>query len=830
MKRSIERARLMGAVSAVVLASVAGGAAAQAAEASEPSGTVSEVVITGERRETKLQKVPVSVAAVTSEKLESTGVQNFYDLQSQTPSLNIVETGTANRFINIRGVGVSVSTPFQYAGVPLHVDGMYIPNSAAFIRDTYFDVDRVEIYRGPQGTFAGQNSTGGAVFVVTKAPQLDMFGAQVQQLVGNYDWFQTQGWLNLPVNGAMAARVAFNTERRGSFFKNVGGGNPYGSNQVDANTPGSLDVTSIRPQFRWRPTDRLDLRLEYLYNNESDDGPAVVRGKPNTFNDPKQLIDPRTLHYDTPQTYKSVIHRGILNAQYQLTDDLQLKGILGGQYQKNTFILDADSYTPFLPDVYAPTTAYVPQSFNDFKDVYNYWYQEADLVWNGQGPVKWTLGGIHFHEVDWLYNHTPAYTRGNCATPAMPVCTTRDIVNGGSALDYHQRFNSYAVFGDASYMVLPQLQLTAGIRYTSYEVDLVPGSTVRSAVPPNPLATCGTVSLTDKTPNPCNVYGAGKFTRLTGRFAVNWFPTRDINVYATFSQGMKPGAFFSQFTLQESHDTQVALGQTQYKSETVRNYEAGVKTFLFDRHLRANLSGFYEDYRDYQASFVIPGTIIPRSVNIPKSRILGGEAELEAAFGNLRATVTGAYINSRILSDSTVNVTANYLAPGCPAGPPPLSASCQGFAQASGLNLSYGGIGPTGPFWTFDPKGRPLNYAPDWTANASLEYDFHLSRGTLTPRLQYAYISQQWVSLYHASQDFDAGPPHLRLPPDLPGARTLAGGGLRDQLHQRAVRRRRRGCGQCGQRLGGRDQSRRAAAIRHAPPVHLLRSSPGGAW
>lgn len=713
---------------------------------------MSEVVVTGERRETKLQKVPVSVAAITSQRLESTGVQNFYDLQSQTPSLNIVETGTANKFINIRGVGVSVSTPFQYAGVPLHVDGMYIPNSAAFIRDTYFDVDRVEIYRGPQGTFAGQNSTGGAVFVVTKAPQFDTFGAQVQQLVGNYDWYQTQGYVNLPINSTMAARIGFNEERRSSFYHNEGGGNPYGSNQGAGNTPGNLSVMSVRPQFRWRPNDRLDVRLEYLFNYESDDAPAVVRSKPNTFNDPKQLIDPWTLHYDVPQSYKNTIERGILNVQYQLTDGLQLKSVTGGQYQKTRFVLDADAYTPYQPDLYNPAT-FVAQSFNDFKDLYNYWYQELDLVSNNHGPLNYTVGGIFFNEVDWLYNHTPGYNRLNCATAAQPLCTTPSVVNSGSDLNYHQRFKSFAGFADATYQVLPTLQLTAGLRYTDYTIDLVPGSNVRSSAPPYAIATCGTASPTDPTPNPCNVYGEGKYSRLTGRLAVNWFPTPAVNVYATFGQGMKPGAFFSQFTLQESHATQIARGETQYKSETVRNYEAGVKTFLFDHHVRANLSGFYEDYRDYQANFVIPGTIIPRAVNIPKSRIMGTEGELEVAYGGMRATANVAYIDSSILSDSTVNVTGNYLAPGCPAGPPPLSPTCQSVAAASNLVLSYGGVGPTGPFWTFDPKGRSLNYAPNWTFNTSLEYDFHLPHGILTPRLQYAYISQQWVSLYHASQD-----------------------------------------------------------------------------
>src|SRR5206468_2009387 len=123
-------------------------------------------------------------------------------------------------------------------------------------------------------------------------------------------------------------------------------------------------------------------------------------------------------------------------------------------------------------------------------------------------------------------------------------------------------------------------------------------------------------------------------------------------------------------------------------------------SYLFQRHLRANLSGFYEDYRDYQANFVIPGTIIPRAFNIPKTRILGAEAELEGVFGDFRATLTGAYLNSRILSDSVVNLTGSYFGPGCPAGPPPLAPSCLAILATSGITPTYGGVGPTGPFYT----------------------------------------------------------------------------------------------------------------------------------
>ena len=158
------------------------------------------VTVTATRRAEDVQKVPSAVAALGTRQLEQAGVQNFEDLAKLTPSLSVITNPGLGNFINIRGVGVGVATPFQSAGVPLMVDGMYLPNSGYYIANSYFDLGSVELYRGPQGTFAGQNSTGGAIFISAKQPDFGPLSGYVQQLVGNYSWYQTQAGVNLPIS------------------------------------------------------------------------------------------------------------------------------------------------------------------------------------------------------------------------------------------------------------------------------------------------------------------------------------------------------------------------------------------------------------------------------------------------------------------------------------------------------------------------------------------------------------------------------------------------------------------------------------------------------
>jgi iron complex outermembrane receptor protein len=709
-----------------------------AQEATDKADPLEEVVITGQRRSENLQSVPVAVSALGSEQLQNAGVQTFTDLQALTPSLAISD-GPGGRYLNIRGVGIGVGTPFQSAGVPLHLDGMYVTRSEFFIREAYFDLERAEVYRGPQGTFAGQNSTGGAIFLTANQPRFDGFEGSFQQTVGNYEWYQSQGVVNLPISSNWAARVAFNWERRDSFTNNGGRRGP-GVGAVpsiqETYDPGNLNRRSLRAILRYRPSETLDVRLRYDFMNDDNDGDANLRSAPGTFNEPGAVPAPRNINYDFPTYGHVTVHRGVANVAWQPTESLQFRSVSGVQALESLAGIDTDGTSPYVDSQpLVPGDQFAAQAWGVTRIRNDAFFQELDLLSTGNGPLQWVVGVVGLSEHTPLFNTAGNYVVGNCtpaASPANPTpapCTSFDILNPanpGNYLDYRQQHESAAAFGEITYDFSPSFQLIVGGRYTYDKIELKQGSNAVSALPPNlPLTICGGSCA--------NLFGVGEFEEPTGRVAFNWFPggeSRDTTVYLTLNRGFKPGGYQTQLTL--GAPAPGPQGHPPYKAEKLTAYELGLKSLAFDGHLRTNLTGFFYDYEDWQASFRVPGQNIPRSQNMPKVETYGAELEMQAAVGGWRLTANAGYTHSEVTK-----------------------------APASPLIVPSGTFGPNNPpatpVTTFDPTGLQINYAPEWTYNASLEYDLALGGGVLTPRLQFSHIGDQWTQLYHASQDFFPG-------------------------------------------------------------------------
>src|ERR1700684_89432 len=207
--------------SAVVLCALGVSAAALAQQAGGTSGSpvanddqvLSEVVVTAERTTVSLQKVPIAADVQTGADLETHNITNVTGLQVDTPGLSVT-TGAANiTFVNIRGVGYSAATPALSAGVANYRDGLFV-SQAPFLIDPLYDVQQVEVLRGPQGTLSGQNSTGGAIVVTSRNPTLDQISGYLTAQYGNYQDKLVEGALNLPINDHYGARIAFNYEDR----------------------------------------------------------------------------------------------------------------------------------------------------------------------------------------------------------------------------------------------------------------------------------------------------------------------------------------------------------------------------------------------------------------------------------------------------------------------------------------------------------------------------------------------------------------------------------------------------------------------------------------
>jgi iron complex outermembrane receptor protein len=713
-----------------------------------------------------------------------------------------------NNFVNIRGVGIGVSTPFQSAGVPLHLDGMYIPRSESFMKDAYFDLERVELYRGPQGTFAGQNSSGGAIFITAKQPKFDMFEADVQQTVGNYSWLKTEAAVNLPIAEQLAARVALNLENRDGFTPNRGSqGQGFGSTPAagyGSGDPGNLDRRSVRAILAYHPLEALNLRLRFDHLKETGEGQAAFRTRQDAFNDPDK-IDTDYIERDFNSFSTLKVYRYMLNADYKLNDALLLKAVGGYQKYVSDTAADGDGTTPYvapasgcaggatvaLNDVRNQQGAAVGSCLQSFASVYNpdsYKTMELDLVSTSNGPLQWVVGAVALGQLSDILNHGGNYiTNPNVlyapgATSAAQANTNLAAPgpnsSTGTELNYFQRHSSWGVFGQATYDISPQWQAIAGARYTWDKIELAHGSTARYTAGVNPgsltpdqqtatgysnvaqyyagaygdggLQTCGTNLIgAVSVPNPCQVYGEGKFSATTGRLAVNYFPTEQMTVYASASTGFKPGGYTTQFTVGASGP------QKPYKEETIFDYEAGMKATLLGGVLRVNVNTFYELYKDYQASFRISASPVPRSINMDEATIKGVEFQSSALLGNWTIDASLGFTDSEI--------TRQNLAPVIPAseyGPNMPSAAGAGLPAYVPTAPCAAGIPATSV--CLDVEGLPLNFTPKWTGNLQLSYRHHFGNGaSLIPRISWSYVDDQWVQLFHGSQDFL--PSHDRL-------------------------------------------------------------------
>ena len=163
-------------------------------------------MVTAERRAQNLQEVPISASVFSGEELDRLGVTDLNDIQTVAPSIaiNIVNRST---FVNIRGVGIAQSAPTSSPGVAYYLDGQLIPHEQ-FIGQSFYDIDAIEVLRGPQGTLTGQNSTGGAIYVRTPKPAFGGYSGAIEQTFGNYGWMRTVGAANLGFTDNFAMRIA----------------------------------------------------------------------------------------------------------------------------------------------------------------------------------------------------------------------------------------------------------------------------------------------------------------------------------------------------------------------------------------------------------------------------------------------------------------------------------------------------------------------------------------------------------------------------------------------------------------------------------------------
>lgn len=577
--------------------------AAAEADAAGDGGNV--IVVTAAKREENIQDVPTAVTAVSGDDLIKQEIRSAGEVVRLIPNASAATTESRNRprwFI--RGVGSNDPAANVVNPIGVYFDEVYV-NSPFFQAFPIFDLERVEVLRGPQGTLWGKNTVGGAIHYISRKPAFEPSG-YVRAGVGNFGSITAQGGFGGPViENKVAARGAFFYERRGNLYRNAG--------SVESGT-GRFDDVAARAQLLFTPSDRFSFLLSGRLRNL--DGTPTPRFIEPAFPDTAALKgaaapadDYGNVPFAGDEVYGSNVAGVSKTRQHGVTGtatlelgDYVLTSIAAHDKGRNLASADAD-YT-----VFEGSRSRTELSSEQFT-------QELRITSPRSDRFNWIVGAHYFWE-DFASDATTA-----------TVGTTRYLDRGTGPVRwrhsyfqnvlYDQTAKSYAGFGSATFEFTPQLSLTVGARYTSEKrsatIDIFNPNgdasrrlnTVDPAIPPTPARPLVTfldptawwlrTSVALSTPvTPFVSSPSRTWNRFTWDVTPQWRITPDILLYAKAARGFRSGTFQASATAAAQFDPGGIAPEDLY------SYEAGLKTSWFDGKLVANLAGFYYDYKRIQ--------------------------------------------------------------------------------------------------------------------------------------------------------------------------------------------------------------------------------------
>ena len=649
------------------------------------NSALEEVLITAQRRRENLQAVPIAATAFQGGELAGKAVAQLNDLQYAVPSLSIGNAGLANA-VNIRGVGLASGSPAVANGVAVYVDGLF--QTPTLYSNQLYDIEDVEVLRGPQGTLVGTNSTGGAILINSRSPQFGASDGYIQVGVGNYDAWNAQGAFNLPVSDTLALRLAAEFTQHESFYRSLGPA------YTDA---GSLYEKAVRLGLLFAPGTFQALgKIEYV---DRETGGYAATPVPGTRYASFAPTDPFVLNYDTPDN---------LNHERELTFNLELRYRFtdGIALRSQSGYIDKPVHNFEDYDGSAVNTPAAPRLTYDQHVRGRHWTQELNLISTRPGRFEWVAGAyLARSNIDVNIYETGALGPG-----------------GPTQYTYNpQRKTTTGWFGQLNFKLAQSWELQMGLRYSTYHAKgtgfsslLLPVTACGEVGPPAAWNGCQTGSTA----------GRESDTRVTGKVALNYMLGADDLLYALIARGYKPGGFNSP--------------TSPFGPETVWDYELGWKSETLRDHVRTQLGGFFYRYADFQFQELQLSTGTVGVTNLPTAKIAGIEAAVQARMGSWDVDASGAYVHSDLPSrQSFVN---NHLLPATAGNLP----QCPPVTSSGAACFDYS------PYLTSSTSGPSL-YAPQWTYNVGVQYELHLRGGVgLTPRLNYAYIGGQFTSLTYS--------------------------------------------------------------------------------
>ncbi|WP_353782058.1 TonB-dependent receptor [Brevundimonas sp.] len=589
-------------------------ATAQAANAQD-AATVDDIVVTARRRAESLQDVPVAVTAVTGEQLEARGALDITELARSTPSLTLnAARGSNSTLISfIRGVGQQDPLWGFDPGVGLYIDDVYVARPQAAVLDI-FDVERVEVLRGPQGTLYGRNTIGGAIKYVTSRINADEPEGRLRASYGSYNQRDVIASAQLPFSDEFKVSAALARYLRDGYGKNLNTGNEHYNK----------DVTAFRASAEWSPTDSLFFRLAGdLVNDDSN----ARHGHREFAPSPADVYDTNAGAGDKNR----VQTRGVsLTGEWEMSDMFTFKSITAYREGLTRGNIDFDNLPQPILDI--------PAAYDD--DQFSQEFQVLVSAGRLNG-----VAGVYYMDA----NASGAFDT------VVGLANLTTLTSGSVAT------KSYAVFADFSYDVTDALSVSVGGRFTKDEKE---GTVFRQrylGIRSPYFGNTTAVPFLGEAPR-TNYTRTREFEKFTPRIAVNYKFGPDLTAYASWGEGFKSGGF-------DMRGDAVLYPATVngYAPETVETYEIGLKGSLLDRRLTFATAIFDSSYENQQITTQYPAGATIASVvdNVGSSSIRGWEFE-----GRLRATDALTFNASLSYIDAKFDEFLAYI----PTGP--LNTTC----------------------------------------------------------------------------------------------------------------------------------------------------------
>ncbi len=674
----------------------AGGEAApsEAAAASSGNRLIEEVIVSAQRRDEKLQDVPISVQAFTGEKLDALGFKKVEDLPAITPGL-VLQNKAGYSVIFLRGVGTDAFLPSADPNVPVYIDG--IPQlSGQGAANVLGRLTRVEVLKGPQGTLFGRNSTGGAISLTTPDPK-GAFSGDVTTEFASYDTFNTNFYLNLPVNDKFGLSLSGYNNRTDGYYRNVAG--PL----IDTFQRG------VRTKLVWDVADDLTLSAFGVYGEQSDPLSLTTKlTRPARFLSVGGVVLPKD---PTPRD-RSVAHDlpggdALINYSYGGTLDWRLDAVefkaLGSIQRLNISFAqwDFDSTDRPLVTFYTDSqfqeqkTAEIQFLSNEgtpFAEYFSFVAGAFYLTGNGGFPtLLLQVGGANgFGDLPGALLGNPNFIQA-FTTPLNRLLTRVGLspiagLTGPATLVAGGILDTESLSGyfqgtlnlQSSFDLEKPLNLTLGARLDKETRGLHGGRlgiVSPTADPHSDRKSDQVTLLTFPVPDV-------SATQVPLRAALNWFPVDDTQLYASFARG---------FTSPTYNTINFFTPPDKVKASRVDNFEIGAKTQLFDRTLTLNSAAFYvNEYQLLTAFLSVTSGGVVRFANAPKARIYGAEFDatwqaLPEIDPGLAFTASAAYLNSEYVR--------------FPEG--------RGFDVDTGLSFGPGSVGPARDFSGHDVVNTP---------------------------------------------------------------------------------------------------------------------------